>query len=151
MYESTRVKHLTHGSSVNFSGRIYNFVFYHLDDTGRIDYEDFRKQIIEHKPAVIVAGASAYSRIIDFKLMREIIKDCCEEYRLNYEATYKPYFMVDMAHIAGLIAAGDHPTPFGYADVITTTCHKTLRGPRGALIFCKLDLAKTIDGAVFPG
>lgn len=83
--------------------------------------------------------------------MREIIDECCEEYRLNYETTYSPYFMVDMAHIAGLVAAGDHPSPFGYADVITTTCHKTLRGPRGALIFCKLDLAKTIDGAVFPG
>lgn len=143
--------HLTHGSSVNFSGRIYNFVSYHLDSTGNIDYEDFRKQIIEHTPAVIVAGASAYSRAINFKLMREIIDECCEEHRLNYETTYKPYFMVDMAHIAGLVAAGVHPSPFGFADVITTTTHKTLRGPRGGLIFCKPELAKKVDSAVFPG
>ena len=143
--------HLTHGSSVNFSGRIYNFVSYHLDSTGNIDYEDFRKQIIEHMPAVIVAGASAYSRAINFKLMREIIDECCEEHRLNYETTYKPYFMVDMAHIAGLVAAGVHPSPFGFADVITTTTHKTLRGPRGGLIFCKPELAKKVDSAVFPG
>ena len=143
--------HLTHGSSVNFSGRIYNFVSYHLDSTGNRDYEDFRKQIIEHTPAVIVAGASAYSRAINFKLMREIIDECCEEHRLNYETTYKPYFMVDMAHIAGLVAAGVHPSPFGFADVITTTTHKTLRGPRGGLIFCKPELAKKVDSAVFPG
>ena len=143
--------HLTHGSRVNFSGRIYNFVSYHLDSTGNIDYEDFRKQIIEHTPAVIVAGASAYSRAINFKLMREIIDECCEEHRLNYETTYKPYFMVDMAHISGLVAAGVHPSPFGFADVITTTTHKTLRGPRSGLIFCKPELAKNIDSAVFPG
>ena len=124
---------------------------YHLDSTGNIDYEDFRKQIIEHTPAVIVAGASAYSRAINFKLMREIIDECCEENRLNYETTYKPYFMVDMAHIAGLVAAGVHPSPFGFADVITTTTHKTLRGPRSGLIFCKPELAKKIDSAVFPG
>lgn len=124
---------------------------YHLDSTGNIDYEDFRKQIIEHTPAVIVAGASAYSRAINFKLMREIIDECCEEHRLNYETIYKPYFMVDMAHIAGLVAAGVHPSPFGFADVITTTTHKTLRGPRSGLIFCKPELAKKIDSAVFPG
>ena len=116
-----------------------------------MDYEDFRKQIIEHAPAVIIAGASAYSRAINFKLMREIIDECCEEYRLNYETTYKPYFMVDMAHISGLVAAGVHPSPFGFADVITTTTHKTLRGPRSGLIFCKPELAKKIDSAVFPG
>ena len=124
---------------------------YHLDSTGNIDYEDFRKQIIEHTPAVIVAGASAYSRAINFKLMREIMDECCEEHRLNYETTYKPYFMADISHIAGLIIAGEHKTPFSYADIITTTTHKTFRGPRGAVIFCRPDLAKKIDSAVFPG
>lgn len=130
--------HLTHGSSVNFSGKLFNMVFYNTDENGFIDYEDVRKKAIEHKPKLIVAGASAYSRIIDFKKFKEVADEV------------GAYFMVDMAHIAGLIATEYHPTPFGLADIITTTTHKTLRGTRGGLIFCKPELAKKIDSAVFP-
>lgn len=131
--------HLTHGSSVNASGKLYNFIFYGVDENGFIDYEDLAAKASLHRPDLIVAGASAYSRIIDFARIAKIAEDIgC-------------YFMVDMAHIAGLIAAGDHPSPFGLADVITTTTHKTLRGPRGGLIFCKPEYSKKIDGAVFPG
>ena len=131
--------HLTHGSSVNFSGKLYDFVFYDVDEHGFIDYEDLESKAKLYNPKLIVAGASAYSRIIDFKRISDIAK--------NVGA----YFMVDMAHIAGLVAAGFHPTPFGFADVVTTTTHKTLRGPRGGMIFCKPELAKKIDSAVFPG
>ncbi|HKM28559.1 MAG TPA: serine hydroxymethyltransferase, partial [Anaerovoracaceae bacterium] len=130
--------HLTHGSSVNFSGKLYDMVFYDVDDRGYIDMEDVRKKALEFKPKLILTGASAYSRIIDFKAFSEIAKEI------------GAYFMVDMAHIAGLVAGGQHPTPFGYADIITTTTHKTLRGPRGGLVFCRLDLAKKVDSAVFP-
>ena len=130
--------HLTHGSSVNFSGNLYNIVFYDVDENGLIDMEDVRRKALEVKPQVILAGASAYSRIIDFKAFSEIAKEV------------GAYFMVDMAHIAGLVAAGEHPSPFGYADIITTTTHKTLRGPRGGLIFGKPELAKKIDSAIFP-
>ena len=130
--------HLTHGSSVNFSGKLYDMVFYDVDDRGYIDMEDVRKKALEFKPKLILTGASAYSRIIDFKAFAEIAKEI------------GAYFMVDMAHIAGLVAGGQHPTPFGYADIITTTTHKTLRGPRGGLVFCRLDLAKKVDSAVFP-
>ena len=131
--------HLTHGSSVNASGKLYNFIFYGVDENGFIDYEDLAAKASLHRPDLIVAGASAYSRIIDFARIAKIAEDIdC-------------YFMVDMAHIAGLIAAGDHPSPFGLADVITTTTHKTLRGPRGGLIFCKPEYSKKIDSAVFPG
>ena len=136
--------HLSHGSSVNFSGKLYDCVFYGLDKDGFIDYDNFKSKILIYRPKVILAGASAYSRIIDFKKMYDIIQEC-----KNTE--YSPYFMVDMAHIAGLIAAGLHPSPFELADVITTTTHKTLRGPRGGLIFCRPGLAKKIDSAVFPG
>ena len=136
--------HLTHGSPVNFSGKLYNMVFYGVDDSGRIDYEDFESKIKDYHPSLVVAGASAYSRIIDFKRMSKIIDSCSTP-------EYRPFFMVDMAHIAGLIVAGEHPTPFGYADIITTTTHKTLRGPRGGMIFCKPALARKIDSAVFPG
>ena len=131
--------HLTHGSSVNASGKLYNFIFYGVDENGFIDYEDLAAKASLHRPDLIVAGASAYSRIIDFARIAKIAEDIgC-------------YFMVDMAHIAGLIAAGDHPSPFGLADVITTTTHKTLRGPRGGLIFCKPEYSKKIDSAIFPG
>ncbi len=130
--------HLTHGSSVNFSGKLYNIVFYDVDKDGFIDMEDVRKKAHEIKPALILTGASAYSRIIDFKAFSEIAKEV------------GAYFMVDMAHIAGLVAGGVHPSPFGYADIITTTTHKTLRGPRGGLIFGKPEFAKKIDSAVFP-
>jgi len=130
--------HLTHGSSVNFSGKLYNMVFYDVDERGYIDMDDVRKKAHEFKPQLILTGASAYARIIDFKAFSEIAKEV------------GAYFMVDMAHIAGLVAAGEHPTPFGYADIVTTTTHKTLRGPRGGLIFGKPELAKKIDSAVFP-
>ena len=130
--------HLTHGSSVNFSGQLYNMVFYDVDERGFIDMEDVRQKALAHRPAVILAGASAYSRIIDFAAFAEIAREV------------GAYFMVDMAHIAGLVAGGVHPSPFGHADIITTTTHKTLRGPRGGLIFCRPELAKKVDSAVFP-
>ncbi len=135
--------HLTHGSAVNFSGKIFNMVFYDVDENGFIDYNDIENKIKTHHPKLIVAGASAYSRIIDFARIKEIIDACSND-------EYKPFFMVDMAHIAGLVAAGCHPSPFGYADIITTTTHKTLRCTRGGLIFCKRELARKIDSAVFP-
>lgn len=136
--------HLSHGSSVNFSGKLYDVHFYNVNNNGIIDYDDIKRKIITLKPRLVLAGASAYSRIIDFDQIYNIINECSTE-------NYHPYFMVDMAHIAGLIATGEHPSPFGLADIITTTTHKTLRGPRGGLIFCKKELAKKIDSAVFPG
>lgn len=147
--------HLTHGSSVNFSGRLFNTVFYDVDENGFLNYEDIALKIREHRPALVLAGASAYSRIIDFDRIYKIICDTAEEVKREqgYEGWElgRPYFMVDMAHIAGLIAAGVHPTPFGKADIITTTTHKTLRGPRGGMIFCTQSIAKQLDGSVFPG
>lgn len=132
--------HLTHGSAVNFSGRLYNFVSYGVNkETEMIDYEQVRKLALEYKPKLIVAGASAYSRIIDFKKL----KDICDE--------VGAYFMVDMAHIAGLVATGAHPSPVPYADFVTSTTHKTLRGPRGGLILCKEKYAKALDKNIFPG
>lgn len=131
--------HLTHGSSVNFSGKLFNMKFYEVDANGFIDFNDVKNKAEEFRPKLILAGASAYSRIIDFEKFAEIAK------------SVGAYFMVDMAHIAGLIAAGDHPSPFGLADIITTTTHKTLRGPRGGLIFCKPELAKKVDSTIFPG
>ncbi|MBE6671871.1 MAG: serine hydroxymethyltransferase [Ruminococcaceae bacterium] len=132
--------HLTHGSPVNMSGLIYNFVPYGIDDvTHRIDYDKVEELAMQHKPKLIVAGASAYPRVIDFERFAEIAKKC------------GAYLMVDMAHIAGLVAAGLHPSPVPYADVVTTTTHKTLRGPRGGLILCKEELAKQIDKGIFPG
>ena len=131
--------HLTHGSPVNMSGKNYNFVSYGVDDSGRIDYDELRRIALESKPKLIVAGASAYPRIIDFARIRGIA----------YEVG--AYFMVDMAHIAGLVAAGLHPSPVPYADVVTTTTHKTLRGPRGGMILCREELAKAIDKSIFPG
>lgn len=130
--------HLTHGSGVNFSGKLYNMVFYDVDENGFIDMEDVRRKAQEYKPQLILTGASAYSRIIDFAAFAEIAKEA------------GAYFMVDMAHIAGLVAGGAHPSPFGYADIVTTTTHKTLRGPRGGLIFARPELAKKVDSAVFP-
>lgn len=131
--------HLTHGSPVNFSGKLYNFVAYGVNAQGYIDYEEFKKIALEEKPKMIVAGASAYPRIIDFKKIREI----CDE--------VGAYMMVDMAHIAGLVAAGLHPNPVEYADFVTTTTHKTLRGPRGGAILCKEKYAKDVDKNIFPG
>lgn len=144
--------HLSHGSPVSFSGKTYYIYHYGLDENGYIDYENLEKMIRFHKPQLILAGASAYSREIDFQRIRDIINKYTT-FNLNLDWNpnrYFPYFMVDMSHIAGLVAAGGHQTPFGLADIITTTTHKTLRGPRGGLIFCKQDLAKKIDSAVFP-
>lgn len=137
--------HLTHGSAVNFSGRIFHTVFYDVDDKGFIDYDDIERKILQYHPQLILAGASAYSREIDFRRIADIIKSTSEKI-----SSYNPYFMVDMAHIAGLIVSGDHQSPFGIADIITTTTHKTLRGTRGGLIFCKPELARKVDSAVFP-
>ena len=137
--------HLTHGSAVNFSGRIFHTVFYDVDDKGFIDYDDIERKILQHHPQLILAGASAYSREIDFRRIADIIKSTSEKI-----SSYNPYFMVDIAHIAGLIVSGDHQSPFGIADIITTTTHKTLRGTRGGLIFCKPELARRVDSAVFP-
>ena len=143
--------HLTHGSSVNFSGKLYNVKFYNVDENGFIDYEDLENKIRYYEPKLVLAGASAYSRIIDFERIYKIIQSVKLDNFIAFDRDYCPYFMVDMAHIAGLVAAGEHPSPFGFADIITTTTHKTLRGPRGGLIFCKPELAKKIDSAVFPG
>lgn len=143
--------HLSHGSKVNFSGKLYNIISYNVDSNGFIDYEDLEKKIRCYKPRLILAGASAYSQIIDFERIHKIIEAVRLDRFVGYDEDYNPYFMVDMAHIAGLVACGEHPSPFGYADIITTTTHKTLRGPRGGLIFCKNKLAKKIDSAVFPG
>ncbi|NEF72390.1 serine hydroxymethyltransferase [Staphylococcus aureus] len=132
--------HLTHGAPVNFSGKFYNFVEYGVDkDTERINYDEVRKLALEHKPKLIVAGASAYSRTIDFKKFKEIADE------VNAK------LMVDMSHIAGLVAAGLHPNPVEYADFVTTTTHKTLRGPRGGMILCKEEYKKDIDKTIFPG
>ncbi|GIN57192.1 serine hydroxymethyltransferase [Lederbergia ruris] len=132
--------HLTHGSPVNFSGVLYNFVEYGVDEeTQYINYEDVRQKAVEHKPKLIVVGASAYPRTIDFKKFREIADEV------------GAYLMVDMAHIAGLVATGHHPNPVPYSDFVTTTTHKTLRGPRGGMILCKEEFGKKIDKSVFPG
>lgn len=132
--------HLTHGSKVNASGKLYNFIPYGLSEkTGEIDYNEVERLALEHKPKLILAGASAYARIIDFKRFREIANKV------------GAYFMVDMAHIAGLVAAGLHPNPVEYADVVTSTTHKTLRGPRGGLILCREKYGTIIDKAIFPG
>jgi glycine hydroxymethyltransferase len=132
--------HLTHGSPVNFSGTLYNFVDYGVDkETEQLDYASVLEKAMEVKPKLIVAGASAYSRIIDFSKFREIAD------------AVGAYLMVDMAHIAGLVATGLHPNPVPYADFVTTTTHKTLRGPRGGMILCKEEYAKKIDKSVFPG
>ena len=131
--------HLTHGSPVNMSGSYFNFVPYGVGDDGYIDYEEVERIARECQPKLIVAGASAYPRVIDFARISAIAK------------SVGAYFMVDMAHIAGLVAAGLHPSPVPYADVVTTTTHKTLRGPRGGMILCREELAKAIDKAIFPG
>ena len=131
--------HLTHGSPVNFSGRNYHIVAYGVNDQGYIDYDQVRDLAKQHRPRMILAGASAYPRTIDFQIFADIAHEV------------GAYLFVDMAHIAGLVAAGLHPSPVPCADVVTTTTHKTLRGPRGGMILCKEELAKKIDSAVFPG
>ena len=131
--------HLSHGSPVNMSGKLYRFEPYGVNDDGFIDYDEFERKAQQIRPKLIVAGASAYPRIIDFERIGKIAK------------SVGAYYMVDMAHIAGLIAAGLHPSPVPYADVVTTTTHKTLRGPRGGLILCKEELGTAINKAIFPG
>lgn len=131
--------HLSHGAKVSFSGKLYNVVNYGLDEKGVIDYKNLEKLAKENKPKIIVAGCSAYSLIIDFERIAKIAK------------SVGAIFMVDMAHFAGLVAAGLYPNPVKYADIVTTTTHKTLRGPRGGMILCKQEFAKAIDKAVFPG
>lgn len=132
--------HLTHGSPVNFSGKLYHFISYDVNkETELIDYDELERIALETKPKLIVGGASAYPRIIDFERYREIADKC------------GAYLMIDMAHIAGLVAAGLHPSPIPYADFVTTTTHKTLRGPRGGMVFCKEEFGKKLNSAVFPG
>jgi len=131
--------HLTHGSPVNFSGMLYRAISYGVTDEGLIDYDDMRRKAREHRPRLVLAGYSAYSRVVDFAAFAEVAKEV------------GAIFMVDMAHFAGLAAAGAYPSPVPHADVVTTTTHKTLRGPRGGLILCKAEHAKAIDKAVFPG
>lgn len=132
--------HLSHGASVNFSGNFYKPVFYGVDrNTGYINYEEVRKLALQNKPKLILVGASAYSRFIDFKIFSDIAKEV------------SAYLMADIAHIAGLVATGLHPSPINYADFVTTTTHKTLRGPRGGMIMCKKEYAKIIDKMIFPG
>lgn len=131
--------HLSHGSPVNMSGKLYHFEPYGVNDDGFIDYDEFERKAQQIRPKLIVAGASAYPRIIDFERIGKIAK------------SVDAYYMVDMAHIAGLVAAGLHPSPVPYADVVTTTTHKTLRGPRGGLILCKEELGAAINKAIFPG
>lgn len=138
--------HLSHGSLANLSGKIYNVYHYKLDENGYIDTIDIVKCLKEYHPKLVIAGASAYPRKIYFSNIEEMLKIFAHN-----ESIEKPYFMVDMAHIAGLVAAGMHPSPFEHADVITTTTHKTLRGPRGGLIFCRPELEKKINSGVFPG
>ena len=132
--------HLTHGSPVSFSGKLYNFVHYGVTrSTGTIDYDQVAQLAKEHKPKLIIAGASAYPRIIDFNFFAEVAESC------------KAYLMVDMAHIAGLVAAGLHPSPIPVSDIVTSTTHKTLRGPRGGLILAKSDLGQKLNSSIFPG
>lgn len=155
--------HLTHGSPVNQSGKLYNFVPYGVKEDGRINYDELRQLIFEYKPRLVLAGASAYPRIIDFKAIRESVDAYNESIGIStepkvlsdedikYIEKHKCYFMVDMAHIAGLVAAGLHPSPVPYADIVTSTTHKTLRGPRGGIILAKSELGKKLNSAVFPG
>src|SRR5215468_5095325 len=131
--------HLTHGSPVNFSGMLYHAVSYGLTDDGLLDYDDLRRKALEHRPKLVLAGYSPYSRVLDFAAFAEVAKEI------------GAILMVDMAHFAGLVAAGVYPSPIPHADVVTTTTHKTLRGPRGGLILCKETHAKAIDKSVFPG
>ena len=137
--------HLSHGSPVNISGKVFNFVYYGVNEYGWIDVKDFDKKLRQYNPKLVVIGASAYSRKIPYDIFWRLV-DCYKK-----ETGNQCYVMVDMAHVAGLVAAGLHPSPFGNADIITTTTHKTLRGARGGLIFCKPELAKKVDSAVFPG
>ena len=139
--------HLTHGHKMSFSGQDYDIVSYGVDDNGVLDYEDFAKKLNEHKPKMVIVGASSYSQIIDYKRINDILEDYAKKNNCD-----KPFYMVDMAHVAGLIAGGVHPSPFPYADVVTSTTHKTLRGPRGGIILTNSEeIIQKINKTVFPG
>lgn len=136
--------HLSHGSPVNYSGKHFNVIQYGINENGEIDYDEVQKLAEQYRPKLIICGASNYSKVIDFKRFDQIRNSILDDYEEHY-------LLADIAHIAGLVAGGVHPSPFGYADVVTTTTHKSLRGPRGGVIACRPDLAKKIDSAVFPG
>ena len=140
--------HLSHGSPVNYSGKHFNVIQYGINEKGEIDYQEIYELALKCKPKLIICGASNYSKIIDFEKFKEIKEKL---FIMNKGTGYNCYILADIAHIAGLIAGGVHPSPFGYVDVVTTTTHKSLRGPRGGVIACKQELAKKIDSAVFPG
>ena len=142
--------HLSHGSPVNYSGKHFNVVQYGINENGEIDYDEVQKLAEQHRPKLIICGASNYSKIIDFERFAEI-RDSIADVDMLHDRQDEHYLLADIAHIAGLVAGGVHPSPFGYADVVTTTTHKSLRGPRGGVIACKQELAKKIDSAVFPG
>lgn len=143
--------HLTHGSKVSASGKIYNAISYGLDENGILNYEEIEKKLYQYKPALLIVGASAYPRIIDFERIRNILNSYNKSFERGVNDPYC-YLMVDMAHIAGLVTAGLHPSPLPYADIVTSTTHKTLRGPRGGIILSNdIELGKKIDKAVFPG
>lgn len=145
--------HLSHGSPVNYSGKHFNVVQYGINENGEIDYDEVEKLAVEHKPRLIICGASNYSKIIDFQKFANIRDKVKTANYIDTTSEYgqECYLLADIAHIAGLVAGGVHPSPFGYADVVTTTTHKSLRGPRGGVISCKQELAKKIDSAIFPG
>ena len=142
--------HLSHGSPVNYSGKHYEVIQYGINDSGEIDYNEVQRLAEKHRPKLIICGASNYSKIIDFKRFAEI-RDSIADVDMLYDRQDEHYLLADIAHIAGLVAGGVHPSPFGYADIVTTTTHKSLRGPRGGVIACRPELAKKIDSAVFPG
>ena len=148
--------HLSHGSPVNYSGKHFNVVQYGINENGEIDYGEVARLALKHRPKLIICGASNYSKIIDFKKFAEIRdaiirENIAHDSSLGLSTNISCYLLADIAHIAGLVAGGVHPSPFGYADIVTTTTHKSLRGPRGGVIACKQELAKKIDSAVFPG
>ena len=142
--------HLSHGSPVNYSGKHFDVVQYGINENGEIDYDEVQQLAEKHRPKLIICGASNYSKIIDFKRFAEI-RDSIADVDMLHDRQDEHYLLADIAHIAGLVAGGIHPSPFGYADVVTTTTHKSLRGTRGGVIACKQELAKKIDSAVFPG
>ena len=148
--------HLSHGSPVNYSGKHFNVIQYGINENGEIDYDEIEDLACKHNPKLIICGASNYSKIIDFKRFAEIKqKAIMHNYQMSHRfkegQSHEIYLLADIAHIAGLVAGGVHPSPFGYADIVTTTTHKSLRGPRGGVIACRPELAKKIDSAVFPG
>lgn len=142
--------HLSHGSPVNYSGKHFNVIQYGINENGEIDYNEVQRLAEQHRPKLIICGASNYSKVIDFERFAKI-RDSIADVDMLHDRQDEHYLLADIAHIAGLVAGGVHPSPFGYADVVTTTTHKSLRGPRGGVVACRPELAKKIDSAVFPG